>query len=426
MQNYLRAATCILVFALSMPTCIAADKLLCGTPKLAAYEEANKLKAFPHRQELVANELWVNISLHKLPGGDSRQAWSFVSEGLAPLGQPEMVITIIKRDTEKELDAPHDPITFFKTVYQLAKENKLAFAGSITELAPNPKGFIAPQFVGTVYLPARPLDGVTLPDDALAAVAITREELDVQAIGGASRVGARLSKQDKYYPYPTWCDRDRKSAFTADEVKTMKAEPINEAPSASLYSAGIVADATKLNFYVPQDAHEPLVEILKKLPKDAPIKLTLGVDPRANAFLLWSTGQAQAVAPPKSDASLMGGSYIEILPGVEKTEFGRFNDGYVVMLTDEEWTKIKTAITDKKDISITATTGGEFIDFTVTFPMVAYRSPIDRQNYEANWRTYMPDGKDKAASPSTSLEKIILLTDQNLIASYMDATTLSN
>lgn len=424
-------AALLIAIGLWVPSSQASDKpepLPCGTPKVTAYKEAAGIKEFPQREEVVPNELSVQIYLHKLPGGDSREAWSFVTEGLSKVGQSEMVMTILKREDEKSSDFPGDPIAFFKVVHALAKQERLVHAGGFIELGAGKKGFIAPQFIGAIYLPAKPLEGVSLPEGALAVIPITSEELDAYDIGGASRVSGRLSSQDKFYPYPTWCDRGRKSVFSPEDIKTMKAEPINEAPTESLYSAGIIAEGTQLSLAVPSDARDSLVELFKKLPNDAPLRLNMGVDPRANAFLIWTSGAAQAVAPPKSDGSIMSGSYIELLPGVKKTEFARYGDGYVVMLTSDEWTKFKSAINEKKDLTITATTGGEFINFEVTFPMVAYRDPISHLDYnpEKGWKLYSPEGKDKLASTGSSDDKIILLTEQNLIASYIDATVLSN
>lgn len=424
-------ATLLIAIGLWAPSSQASDRparLPCGTPKVSAYNALLKLKEFPKREEVVPNELSVQIYLHKLPGGDSREAWSFVTDGLSKAGQSEMVMTILKRDNEKSSDFPGDPIKFYRTVHALAKQDKLVHAGDYTELSTGDKGFISSQFIGAIYLPAKPIEGVSLPEGALAVMPITREEMDAYNIGGASRVSGRLSNQDKFYPYPTWCDRDRKSVFSPEDIKTMKAEPINEAPTASLFQAGVIAEGTQLSLALLPDARDSLADTLKKLPNDAPLKLELGVDPRANAFLIWTSGQAQAVAPPKSDGSIMSGSYIELLPGVKKTEFARYGDGYVVMLTNEEWTKFKTAIYEKKDLSITATTGGEFIDFGVTFPMVAYHDPITGRDYKADkgWKVYSPEGTNKVASAGASDERVILLTEQIKIESYISANALSD
>ncbi|MCW5823641.1 MAG: hypothetical protein KIT34_12620 [Cyanobacteria bacterium TGS_CYA1] len=379
------------------------------------------------KQEIIPNELSVQIYSHKLPGESAQEAWTFVSEGLSSAGQSEMMMTIVKKEGEKEADAAHDPIMFFKTVHGLAKQNKLVEAGDRTELSPGEKGFVAPQFIGTIYLTPQPLASVQIPDDAIVAMPVTREELAAFDIGGASRVSARLSRQDKFYPYPTWCDRTRKSVFTQDEIKTMKAEPINEAPTAALYKAGIIAENNRLSLAVPPDASESFVKILKDLPKDAPLKLNLGVDSRANAFLVWSPGQALAVAPPKSDGSVLSGSYIELLPGVKETELGSFGDGYVAMLTNDDWEKLKLAVAGKKDLKINATASGEFKELEITFPVEAYRNPTDGTFIRPTqgWKLYTPDGKERPVSaPDSKGDRIVLLTDQNLIASYIQATDL--
>jgi len=403
-----------LISTLAMRPCIA--------------QENSSKQENPIKQEIVPSELSVQIYSHTLPGANKAEGWSFVTEGLANTGQSELVMTIIKREGEKEDEAAHDPIMFFKTVHALAKQNKLVEAGDRTELNPGTKGFIAPQFVGTIYLPVQPLEGVNLPNDCLIAMPITREELDAFNIGGASRVSGRLSRQDKFYPYPAWCDRNRKSVFSQEEIKTMKAEPINEAPTANLYKAGVIADENQLSLALVPDACQNLDKILKALPKEAPLRLNLGVDPRANAFLVWSPGQAMAVAPPNSNASIMSGSYLEILPGVKQTEFGGFGDGFVAMLTNDDWEKFKSAIKTKKDLKLTGTADGAYKEFAITFPMETYRNPTDMTLIRPSqgWKEYTPQGKEKAASEGASGDRIILLTDQNLIANYISVKDLSD
>ncbi len=55
---------------------------------------------------------------------------------------------------------------------------------------------------------------------------MTAEELAVFALTGPARVLARLAKRTEFYPYPTWCDRDRKSVFSQADVDAIKAEPL--------------------------------------------------------------------------------------------------------------------------------------------------------------------------------------------------------
>lgn len=121
--------------------------------------------------------------------------------------------------------------------------------------------------------------------------------------------------------------------------------------------------------------------------------LMLGVDPRANAFLVWGKGEAKALAPPGSDGSILSGSFVELLPGVSKNQFGRFGDGYVVMLTADAWKKLKSAASGRIGFSLSSTGEGDLKQFAISQPKSSYHNPVYRLNYQAEqgWVEYSSD-----------------------------------
>ena len=211
------------------------------------------------------------------------------------------------------------------------------------------------------------MEGVTLPKDALAVMPATEEELDAYDIGGAARVAGRLSQQAKFYPFPTWCDRSRQSVFTPGEMQVMKMEPISQSPTAMAYGVGIVNEQDKLSMSVPKAIQQSLSERLKEVPPDSTFRLNLSIDPRANAYYVWAVQKATAVAAQGSDASIIAGTFVMFMPGMEKSQVGPYKDGFMLMLTNEDLTKFKESIYSSTDLSLPITAGGAFKNFEVKF-----------------------------------------------------------
>lgn len=322
---------------------------------------------FPVRQEVLPNALSVSIYLHKLPCTGGQSAWSYVTDGFSKFNQPELVMIIEKGATESESAYPSDPIEFFKSLLGLATQGNVVRAGGSTRLGEGADVFISKQFRGTIYLPVEQFEGITLPKDALAVIPVTAEELDACDIGGATRVVGRLSQQSQFYPFPTWCDRKRESVFTKGEIEVMKMEPVSQAPTAMIYGAGIIADKDKLSMSVPQAVRDDLNQKLKELPKDTPFRLNLSLDPRANAYYVWEVQKATAVAAKGSDASLMSGSFVMVMPGMKTSQFGPYKDGFMLMLTNEDLSKFKEAVSSGKDCVLESTTSGAYKTFEVKF-----------------------------------------------------------
>lgn len=192
----------------------------------------------------------------------------------------------------------------------------------------------------------------------MAVIPLTKEELDVYEVGGSSRVTGRLSHQSSYYPFPTWCDRARASVFSVADVRAMKAEPVSHASSESLYEVGVIEQGTMLNLSVPPKAQERFADLVKSLPDENAVMLMLGVDPREQTRF-WCGGPAtRGSITAGSDGSILSGSFVELLPGASENEFRRFGDGYVVMLTADAWSKLKTAVSGRIGFSLSST-GGE-------------------------------------------------------------------
>lgn len=322
---------------------------------------------FPVHKEVVPQALSVSIYSHTLPGASKLPAWSYVTEGLAKFEQPELILTVVRQDKESEADYSRDPLDFFGSALELAKRGEPLTVGRNNRFGAQGVSFLATQFTGVITLPSEVFEGVPAPKGALAVVPVTTEELDACDIGGAGRVGAALSRQARYYPFPTWCDRTRASAYTKGEIEVMQMEPVSKAPTASLYGAGVIADGAKLSLSVPKIAQDRLTQLLKDMPKDSMVRLNLSPDPRGNAFLAWGVQSPSAIAATGSDASIMSGSFVEFMPGMPQNQFAQYKDGYIIMLSNEDWTKLQASFQSHTNISFSGSATAELKNFEVVF-----------------------------------------------------------
>src|SRR5262245_12641464 len=82
--------------------------------------------ALPATVELVPGKLTARVVSHNLPvGSDTVPCWTYVSEGLARLGQDELVFTLRRRGAEAEGAFPPDPLMFFRQVHSLAEQGQI-------------------------------------------------------------------------------------------------------------------------------------------------------------------------------------------------------------------------------------------------------------------------------------------------------------
>jgi hypothetical protein len=418
MRHWSRASVVVawLAFLVSGPMPVCAAQAI----------EKSEESTFPLHKQAIPQALSVVIYSHQLADNNDSHAWSFVTKGLAATGQPEMMMTILKGKSESIGDYPRAPEEFFKMVFALAKQRRIVHEGDYTWLGDNGHEFIAPQFHGAIYLPAQSFPGVNVAQGTLAVIPLTEEELDVYEAAGPSRVTGRLSHQSKYYPFPTWCDPTRASVFSAADVQAMKAEPVSRAPRKLLYDAGVIEQGETLTLSVPPKSQQRFADLVKSLPAEAPLMLMLGVDPRANAFLVWGPGKALAVAPPGSDGSILSGAFVELIPGVSKNEFGRFGDGYVVLLTKDAWSKLKTAVAGRARFSIPGIEGDDLKQFVISQPMSSYHNPIDGVNYKAEqgWVEYSSNAQRSKSAGPVVVDKYVLLTEQIQMAEFISVNSL--
>ena len=300
------------------------------------------------------DQLKVKIYRHKVNAVSKHpEAWTYVTQGLTKLGQQEIVLTVLLRKADTDKNYPTLPIKLFDSIGQLAAQQKIVTVGGYTEFRNN--GFLGEQFKGLLYAPVPDLLGVPMPDSSIAMVPITSEEIEVYQTAGASRLMARLGRQANYFPCATWCDRDRVSSFSEAELAEMKEDPVFRTAKAQTYSLTAIQNHGALSLRLTEKSAALLHSLLDELPPDSALRLALGVDPRADALLVWESkanGNNSMIAPEGSKYKTIGMTFIALLPGLTKDEILTGNDGCALMLTHEDYDKFKKALETETSLDL--------------------------------------------------------------------------
>src|SRR5262252_1949570 len=116
------------------------------------------------REPIIPGALSVEIHIHRLDSVEGPvPCWTYVSQGLWPLGQKEIVFTVKRRSNEAEGAYPRDLLTFYRIVHQLAAQGQRVDIGGVTTLRGEGQGFLGRKdFVGILYAPPQAFGGIRI------------------------------------------------------------------------------------------------------------------------------------------------------------------------------------------------------------------------------------------------------------------------
>lgn len=366
-------------------------------------------------------KLFFTVYDHTIPEAKDAMAQTFVTDGLKPLGQREIILTILNPEKRTYKQPPDDVVKYFRTVYKLAEEGRLVSGGDFTRFG-DKTHFLAPQFQGLIYLNGSPPPGVLAPLGSLIAIPVTAEELDANEIAGSMRVTGGLSSRSSYFPYPYWCDLKRSSVFSTSDIAQMKEETIAKCDSMGLNDASACLSPSGFQFVLPRSAQKSLSNSLNKL-ADRPVLLRLGMEPNADGEFVWSPkDECVATAPPGSRGKYIAGSFIMIIPTEEST-FGQLYDGFFFMLTADQWKQFQTAVKECRSITLTDANKKEL---RVVIPRE--QDPVDftKNSYikSQKWLEKM-NTKASGLTEPVKTDCIVLLTYDSLLKQSITADDLT-
>lgn len=376
---------------------------------------------WPIELEVVIGKLSARVYLHDIEFQSGPIAcWSYVTQGLAALEQPEIVFTL-RRDPDEPSDGfPQDPLHLLATIYQLADDGQRVGPGGVTD-------FGARSFLGhhLLYVEAQPLDRVPLPPSCLAALLITTDELRAVREFGTTRVLARMGQASGYYPFPPWADRRRAGLSLA---RTFEHSQLSKLPRTALHDVRVGVKDNQITVSALRGAQPPWQDRLAELSDNVPLALLTALDPTANGCLVWVPGQSEpeAITPPGSDGSRLCGCFVVLLPEQPENGGRILEDGFVMELTADSWKGVRSALIDARDVWIPA--AGTGMSFALTWRDQEYVSPVDGQSYtaEGGWNTYQPTTPEGAPVTSkVTIKQVRLLTPQRELAARSSVRELA-
>lgn len=324
--------------AKAVPAANAASALVFELPTA---ERATTVDAIP-------GELTITFHIHDTVEESSGRFVSAVTRGLSQRKQRELVVTFRLGGADDLLSTMQQLSTFFKTVYVWARDKQLVDAGNFTQFGQRAL-FDRPRS-GLVYADARPIEGVTLPPRALAAILVDAQEIRLAMDHGVYRVLTRIGQQQRHFPFPTWSELQRPSVATAREGESLLAKVRRTHAS----SVSFVVEGRRMRILLAPSVVGALGRGLATLPPGAPFALLTKPATSANAVLVWHPGQSErtGISPEGSDLSRMSGSCLVIMPGGQEDQTRCVEDGYSLLFSSESWNKLMTALAGQRPLRL--------------------------------------------------------------------------
>jgi len=266
--------------------------------------------------------------------------WSYVTDGLAAHGQPELVFTLVRPADAGAEGAAEEPLQLLGAIAGLAAQGRLVFAGDYTELGA--QGLLGrPSLRGLAYETAWPMHGVTMPPGTLSAVALVGHEMDTVKRYGSLRVLARLGRASAFFPTASWCVPDREPLMGPESGTVLEG-----VASARFHGVTATLEGDRIVLGVARRSHAQIAQQLPALPPEAACALFASLSPIADACLVWSPGQRapEAISPQGSQGAHIAGCFALFVPQQQADGGNPFEDGFAIMLSDASWARLRDAL----------------------------------------------------------------------------------
>lgn len=264
---------------------------------------------------------------------------SYVTHGLSAFGQRELVMTMTRGGPE--------PLGLLRAIAGFAQQGRLVDEGGFTEVGPTGL-FGRPHLRGVTYQRARPMDGVPLPNGALAMIVLVAHEMETAKNYGALRVLARFGRGHAFFPTAMWCELDRPPAFPPESGTVL-----DGVAHSSIAGMAVVLEGERVVVRVPQSARSTFASLP---PPEQALAVYTTLAPDADSCLVWSPGQqeAAAIAAPGATGARTSGCFVLFVPQQDADAANVFEDGIVCMLTDASWARVRYALATGSPLTVPA------------------------------------------------------------------------
>lgn len=411
---------------------------------VTASQQEDKASAAPERglvarRELIPGKLSVSIFSHVI---DSMQGpvpcWTYVSDGLWPLGQQEIVFTVKREPGEAELAYPTDLLQLYALIFQQASRKNLVRSGGHTRLGGDVGLLGRGDFQCVLYTHPQSIEGIPVASPYLTALIVTRNELDAADQFGAVRVMTTLGHEYRFYPTAPWVDRKRRELVSPAQ---MKGSFLDKVERQYLYSASVhLEEAQRANpgvaagafatralrgrivLTLRPGASDAMMRVAAPDAADAPTVFMVGLESTADSCLVFRQGQknAEAISMPGATGARVAGNFLALVPGAKRDLGGVVEDGFVMELTQASWKRIREAILAGKPVEVQPS--GDGLGFELDWLGDDEQRPIGSVHYP-------PPSREQPRAAQRSKEVVLLTpTDQigkrvevQLLAEFMKA-----
>jgi len=307
----------------------------------------------PTTVALVPGKLTVTFHAHDDADGRKGNFLTAVTEGLLKRGQRELVVSLCVRESDDAQAHMLELNRFFVTVWRWALQRNLVDTGGVTRFGE--RGMFGRSGNGFVYVDAKPLRGVTMPGRALAAIAVDPAEVETALAHGVYRILARLGEGSGCFPFPTWSDLTRPSVASAREGESALSK-ISRTRAPGVH---FLIEDKRLRVRIPTAARGILGRGVAALAPGTPFALLTEPAANADAMLVWHPGQAEpkAIYADGSEGARLTGGCLAVVPGGQKDEIRVMEDGYTLLLSDDTWGSLASALLGERLICLPMSDG---------------------------------------------------------------------
>jgi hypothetical protein len=328
--------------------------------------------------ELAGGALRVRIVAHTVSTPiESVACWTYLTDGLALLGQKELALTLARAPGETA--PPLDALQFFEAVWLQAKAGRTVDVGDFTKMRQG--GLLGrSDFQGVIYLPAQDWIGVTYAGPTLQAVVLTGDEVDAAMNYGALRILGELGWAHRAFPTAIWVDRTRPPLRTPEATQrdsliaktpTFRAPGLFVKQFARRLAATVVPQArvpgdTAVDFVEPEvvlslpvSTATALNDALQQLSDEKPFTLVASVDPSSRASFVWVPGKRapEVIGFAGHGERQISLDALTLIPMPDASSSGTmFEDSAGFTLGKRDWENVRDALRAGRPARV-ATTG---------------------------------------------------------------------
>lgn len=257
----------------------------------------------------------VQLYVHEMDSpsqGGKFLCWSFISEGLQQVKQPEIVFTVRHRRNELAENYPLAPLAWMRIIYLLAAKglhldlfqtceinfgnkvqievNRVIVVEEVNQWADFRRFKVLLHGPRTGGIPGLPQGGT--PRGCHVVLGLTHNEAEVAKQYGCSRPVSQTGIAARFYPFPLWLDRDRADACTmADQKGTILATPGLFPVAIPGINVRQVENDIVLTIPEGEEKRKFFTREARERDVTAAFTLLSTMSDKANAGYLWKTGQ---------------------------------------------------------------------------------------------------------------------------------------